>query len=1124
MEETTGMSRRIRRLFLLLVVLLAAVWIAPWIVAATGLRNTAVSYVLSDVRGTVTCDSASFGWFSPVVVSDVLIVDEQGTQVATIARAESDKSLLALARDSSELGKFTIHDPQIDAAITADSSNVEEVFHEWIYGESESPLAIELEVTNGTIRLAPGEIKLERLHVVVPKAATDEMTVDLTAQAIEGQQSGSVDAKLAMHYLESSTDASQHTAGRVTFAGNGLPLDIARSIIARFAPGSRISGIAGGTATIDWNDAENRYTIDGDLNSQQLLIATPWLGSDQLTADDFTCKGQVTLAGDEANIKSLLVESELGKVTAEGRLPLTLSDWQQLADEDLTIQGHVDLVRLAALLPDTLRIREGTEITQGKVRLFAQASEGHKGRTWKANVVATDLVARNGQQTITWPEPININVAAYRSEAGPVIERATCQSKFLTIEGTGSIERLKLTAHADLAQLLADVGRFVDTEGIQLAGVVDATLQSNVVDEQIQITGVADAKQLDIVIDKTQLWRENAARAEIKLSGAWRDNRLATIDTARLDIFADHEQAVVRLEKPIADVNQLGKVSLRAGYGGRFGAWPDRIATWYGEPIALPFEDGDAVQLDARVQVDSKVVAWNAASLKVTPLMVVGGRHAPRPGALALDVSADGDWNFATSRLQLKNAVAKTADWTLRAPHFAYTLSEDSAPPVIDATISGDLSKLAQLLPAESNSPRTTQLRGQVSGKLSLSQDAGNNVCTLDAQIDNFAATSATGQRWEEKRLDLDGQFAWDAASEQWKIERAKIAGKDLSADAKGFIALGDRERSLDLSGSVHYDLAKLSILLKSYLGEGFEMQGRDALTFAVRGKLPAADAPSARYLWTDLVGEAKFAWDEAKYQGFHAGPGQVHAKLANGVIDLGRVETTVNEGRVAIRSLVHLLSSGPVLTVTKGQVVDHVKITPEMCRSGIKYVLPLLADVTQAEGALSIELDRCIVPLTEPQKAEVSGRLIAHQAVVSPNQLIGTLSILQSVPTIVRIEPEDVITFYVTNGRVDHKDLNMIFGRDIQISSAGSVGFDNRLDILVQAPIPRGLLGGRPLSESLAKQKIDIRIAGTLDKPRVDEKAVRQTLARLASGTVEDLLNKEIGNALDRLINRRQR
>ena len=97
-------SRLRRRLLLAVALVLLLAWVAPVLVAVTGLRHVAARYVLSGLRGSVRVGRASLGWFRPVVLENVEIRDREDRLLLTVPRLESQRSLLALLpADSSPL-------------------------------------------------------------------------------------------------------------------------------------------------------------------------------------------------------------------------------------------------------------------------------------------------------------------------------------------------------------------------------------------------------------------------------------------------------------------------------------------------------------------------------------------------------------------------------------------------------------------------------------------------------------------------------------------------------------------------------------------------------------------------------------------------------------------------------------------------------------------------------------------------------------------------------------------------------------------------------------------------------------------------------------------------------------
>src|SRR6516225_4150571 len=70
-DKPTPKRRRfriIRILGIAAIVLAVLIVAAPWVVAHTRLRDTAINSILASPSVTATSDSASFGWFSPLSV------------------------------------------------------------------------------------------------------------------------------------------------------------------------------------------------------------------------------------------------------------------------------------------------------------------------------------------------------------------------------------------------------------------------------------------------------------------------------------------------------------------------------------------------------------------------------------------------------------------------------------------------------------------------------------------------------------------------------------------------------------------------------------------------------------------------------------------------------------------------------------------------------------------------------------------------------------------------------------------------------------------------------------------------------------------------------------------------
>ncbi|MCH7636284.1 MAG: Rieske 2Fe-2S domain-containing protein, partial [Proteobacteria bacterium] len=97
-------------------------------------------------------------------------------------------------------------------------------------------------------------------------------------------------------------------------------------------------------------------------------------------------------------------EEQSGKFAASIRCPY--HSW------NYKLNGELDLVQVARMLPETLRIREGTEITSGKLRL-AVSGRNQKGKSiWSGRIDASHLGAQADGRTLVWENPLAIEFTA----------------------------------------------------------------------------------------------------------------------------------------------------------------------------------------------------------------------------------------------------------------------------------------------------------------------------------------------------------------------------------------------------------------------------------------------------------------------------------------------------------------------------------------------------------------------------------------------------------------------------------------------------------------------------------------------------------------------------------------
>lgn len=1157
------------QLALLALALGALVWFAPAIVANTILRQWILNRALRDLHGTVTCGSAKLGWLSPVVANDAELRDADGKTVLRATTCVGDKMLLSLLLNPTSVGHVRIEGAQADIVLRDDGSNLEDVLAPWLR-PSETPtakVAVSVQIVDARIQLH--DIASRRDWLIAPvngavqvrTDSPDTMSLELRGAMPTGNTRGSTwEAQATL--LESETALTLRDA---RIKSEAFPLAACQALVRRLQPGTELAGAltadlvyrAPGGATVpvsaafketkDANAIKEVVVAEPNLVGQatvdQILLAGPWLGSDRFQMRQVALPCRMLWQGSRLIVEQLDLTCDLGKFTCQG----SIDDAQNLLDNMQSAQwlaaltgatgevaGQLDLARLAQLLPNTLKVRSGTEITSGDVNFKVQSSPSAKGRTWEGHLDASRLTAMDQGRPVSWDKPLSVDLAAHTDDQGPVVDRLKCESDFLELTGKGMLQDFHIESTYDLNRLVARLGQFVDLEGIRLAGngsmnlnwkqspqgvfTTDAQLQANNFELTRQGAIPWVEPQLTIVANATGLLTPES-------KGMPQPRR---VDSASLTVQSAQDLLSVTLSRPLEEVASQTVWPLDLKLKGRIARWRSRIEPWLGWPADLNV-DGEA-DASATANYSPSTVEVKQLQGVVTPLRVWGNGLFVDESSIRLNGAAR--WASVEHRLDIASATVTTPSLTVQVNDAALTMSDSEA-----MHLAGRIEFQGELagIQAWTHDPRiapSCRVAGQLRGNAQVDQSSALTSAQVSTTIDNLQATPAQGQPWREPQIKLDGKGKYDRTGDTLKIEQLQLVSAAVSGDIAGDISRMTATRDMRLAGHVDYDWEKLNRWIQPYLGAHVKLAGRESRSFSLAGPMAAAAsvapagtnavpaAPStATFAWCQqLSGKADLGWQSANIHGLLFGPTTLKAELARGVVRIDPLNFAVSGGNLRLTPMVRLTPDPAELTVAPGVILDRIQVTPDMCQQGLKYIAPVLAEVTQADGLLSLSLDGCRLPLSNPSAGDAGGTLTLHSVEIGPGPLLQELSLLLGkLPNKAQLAKESPVQYRFVDGRIYHKGLQLNFP-GFSIRTYGSVGLDQSLSMMVEMPIPAKWLPNNALRDTLTSRTINLPLAGTLSKPKLDARAVEQAAAQFLERTTEGLIKGEINNQLDKL------
>lgn len=365
------------------------------------------------------------------------------------------------------------------------------------------------------------------------------------------------------------------------------------------------------------------------------------------------------------------------------------------------------------------------------------------------------------------------------------------------------------------------------------------------------------------------------------------------------------------------------------------------------------------------------------------------------------------------------------------------------------------------------------------------------------------------------------------------QFERLALESQPLSGSVTGVISRRDGELLVDLEGELASDPGLFLDLLQDDYRRYVAIEGLTASRIEVTGPVPLAgrhaarEAGDAELVRPATVGQADVGWNTLTLAGVRSDHGRVQAMWQDGRIVLSPQSITLGGGRVLTLPWVDLTAQPRSLVLDPGPVVENVQFTPDMTRTWLQYASPLMADATAIDGRFSVASQGARIPLA-PADDEIRGTLQIHGAQVGPGpaaaRMLGVVEQVQALVKGVLPNPfgarpggnrqwlvlnEQSVQVRIADNRVHHDRIEYALG-DAVLTSSGSVGYDESLDLVLDIPLQDRWLGGN--LKSLRGESLRIPVTGTLDAPVIDPRPLTEFNRRIAGKAADGLLQKLLG------------
>ncbi len=1194
---------RRRRWPYVLLFLSGLILILPNALTMMGLEQRAVNLFTGDLNGQLKIGSASAGWFQPLTLKNVSLLDTNQQPVLNIAEVRSSKRLWGFVGNAfggsisdADFGHFELTQPVLNLQLRHNGSNLEDVLANYLAASTNpatnalptSPPSMSAPLPRVSVSIVDGAASISSVASAgawsvdqvnanaqlktEAEAAISSLQCRVTPFSIDAggtpipQGSGNISL---IARLDPDQNALLMKSVNVSMQAQSLPLSVLGPLAERFVGPTVVTGNLESQleASYDLQTSHVQATV-GTMHLSDLQFASNGiLGADVFHLASANATGKINLSPSTLWADQFQVTSDVGRIQADGQFEIIdvnrLAAGGQLPESSFQMHGNLELARLMQMLPATFHTHQDLQLQSGVARFQI----GSQQRQLLVNVDMANLKARRGGQEILWQEPINLSGVLTSDAQGLGLKNVQCKTDFLNIVGNANLRESVFDFKGDLELLTKRIGQFVDLGQMAFGGNLDGrfgwqlrpnaaenSTTSMLQDRPIDVIGSFVVTNPRIAMPGLPDW--NQARATIQMEAVLHalSSGQVRIDSGVVNANLGAEQIAVQLAEPIADVASQSDWKFNARATGDAGGYLRHVQNF----VDLgPITAGGNLDLTA-------AVAIHGSKMVLSPLNYTIDRpHFTGFGLSIVDPQVTGAANL---QYDLNSGVIDIADTVFSSSAISASGNNLQVIAAENIQVNGDVGLRAnvnrvadwlQLSPTDDS----VFLFGDAEGTVRLASDAGGIGAQIDMKIVELTAALKAvqpGQHgqpgttfqvvsqqakmtpiWTEKQIALSGALKVANDFDTISLNQMQISSNTLSANASGTIGELSGRLLTDLNGLWNPNWEMINALLDVYTGRTVRMKGTGEQPFIVRGPIfeNASDGTSVPFVSPGLQASTRVAWAGGDVLNIPIGSG-----ITEVIIDQAVVSTTINPvafsgGQIQMSPKIDLRSSQPVLYLDRQRILDQVQLTPETCASALKYINPLAAGATTAEGTFSIDSDGVQVPLYNPLKMRARAAVTLQNVVVSAGpmalQLIGAAKQIQAI-----VKPDkagesrdyntwlemsdQTVPVTVENGRIYHDGIRFSHD-DIQIETTGSVGLDQSVDMIARIPIPDAWLTSSPYLAGLQGQAISIPVTGTISKPVLDRRAIRNFSGQLAKAAAGSAINKVLTDKINPKLNQYQ-
>jgi len=454
--------------------------------------------------------------------------------------------------------------------------------------------------------------------------------------------------------------------------------------------------------------------------------------------------------------------------------------------------------------------------------------------------------------------------------------------------------------------------------------------------------------------------------------------------------------------------------------------------------------------------------------------------------------------NASFGTLSIKDGVIPTAAGS-RAPLSLVLLANNV-----------DLSKLARYDVLFAALPKGVTVAGIAQSQVNVEKkESVYHLSSTATRIQNLQVVAQGKPPFQQPEVTASFDVYADPNQKTINVERLLVESPQIKIQ-KGQFTRTRQGTTVKAQGALdgQVDWAAVAPLAATLVPGQLSITGQRPIAINFTSIYPANE-PNG--LLAHLDSQASLGFDRAAYLGFDFGPTQLDLRSQNGLMTIGPISTTVNNGKLNFVGNANLRGSPATLTTpTLVHMAQGIQINEQTAKTLLKYVNPIFANAVEVSGTANFDVRQLAIPLTADARtrAQMNGTIWIDRMQLGTSDILNQILAIggQSIRgQIMTLHPTVLV---LQKGVLSYDDMQIDIGQN-PVNFRGSIGLDGTLNMTIVLPYT---LEGRlvRVGQAQVADRITVPLTGTLSKPKLNlQKLVESQLQGQIKKGLEELFKK---------------